>query len=326
LIQASFPLEISMRKLLIFTLLALIVLATSAMAGEEKGFIPIFNGRDLTGWNVAANPDGFRVEDGCMYTGGNNVGTGLLSTEDDYGNFIFRLEYMLSEVGNSGVMIRADSVRSLAWENGYEIQLLAPWTPWRDDLHCTGSIYGHVAITNRPDETTGKWHEMEIVCDRFRIIIAVDGKVTTWADMSTIESLSAKNLSGPLGLQDNHSATEQWVKFRNLRIRNLDREPDYVAKGFAYTNPRVRKQAHAAAVGLDTLMVAPLCELLAQEDSVSYAGAKKALFEVVAAASAPDAPVSVRSSVIETLKAQAAEIKSETGRHYLTRLMGMLEN
>jgi hypothetical protein len=316
-----------MHKLLISALLGLIVAVAPATAGgEEKGFVPIFNGQDLTGWNVAANPEGFRVEDGCMYTGGNNAGTGLLSTENDYGNFIFRFEYMLSEVGNSGVIIRGDSIRSLAWEKGYEIQLLAPWTPYRDDLHCTGSIYDHVAIVNRPDETTGKWHEMEIVCDRFQIIIAVDGEVTTWADMSTIKSLSTKSLSGPVGLQDNHSDAEQWFKFRNLRIRDLDKEPDYVARGFSYTNPRVRKQAHDAAVGLDTLMVAPLCELMATEDSVSSAGAKKALFQVVATASAPDAPASVRSSVIKTLQKQMAGLESEIGRYHLARLLGMLDN
>jgi len=314
-----------MHKSLIFALLTLSATAVASQAVDEKGFVSIFNGHSLAGWNVTANPDGFRVEDGCMYTGGNNAGTGLLCTDAEYGNFIFRFEYMLSEVGNSGVMIRPGSDQSLAWEKGYEIQLLAPWTPWRDDLHCTGSIYGHVAIINRPDETTGKWHEMEIVCDRFMIIITVDGKVTTWADMSTVKSLSAKSLRGPVGLQDNHSAAEQWVKFRNLRIRDLDREPDYVVRGFSYANPLVRKLTHESAAGLDTLMVAPLCGLLAEEDSLSSVGAKKALFEIVAAASAPDAPASVRSSVVKTLQTQSADIKSEIVRNHLAWLLGMLE-
>ena len=313
-----------MHKSLIFALLTLAATAVASQAVDEKGFVSIFNGHSLAGWNVAANPDGFRVEDGCMHTGGNNAGTGLLCTNAEYGNFIFRFEYMLSEVGNSGVMIRPGSDQSLAWEKGYEIQLLAPWTPWRDDLHCTGSIYGHVAIINRPDETTGKWHEMEIVCDRFTIIITVDGKVTTWADMSTVKSLSAKSLRGPVGLQDNHSAAEQWVKFRNLRIRDLDREPDYVVRGFSYADPRVRKLTHESAAGSDTLMVAPLCGLLAEEDSLSSVGAKKALFEIVAAASAPDAPASVRSSVVKTLQTQSAEIKSEIVRNHLAWLLGML--
>ncbi len=315
-----------MHKSLLFVLLTLIVSAASLFAaGEEKGFVPIFNGHDLAGWNVAANPDGFRVEDGLLVTGGGDGGLGLLCTTAEYGNFIFRFEYMLSGVGNSGVLLRSDSNPDLAWEKGYEIQLLAPWTPWRDDLHCTGSIYGHVAVVNRPDETTGKWHEMEIVCDRFQIIIAVDGEVTTWADMSMVKSLNAKSLRGPVGLQDNHGTAGQWAKFRNLRIRNLDLEPDYVAGGFAYTDSRVRKLAHEAAVELDTLIVAPLCELLAQEDSVSSVGAKKALFKIVAAASAPDAPAGVRLSVSKTLQAQRAGIKSEIVRKHLERLLGMLE-
>ncbi len=313
-----------MRKLLIFTLLTLATTAVAPLSAAEKGFVPIFNGHSLAGWNVAANPEGFRVEDGCMVTGGNNAGTGLLSTEAEYGNFIFRFEYMLSGVGNSGVMIRASSDQKLAWEKGYEIQLLAPWTPYRDDLHCTGSVYGHVAITNRPDETTGIWHQMEIVLDRYTIIITVDGEVTTWADMSTVESLSKKSLRGPVGLQDNHSAAEQWVKFRNVRIRDLDSEPDYVAGGFSYADPRVRKLTHQAAVQLDTLIVAPLCGLVAKEDSLSSVGAKKALFDIVAAASAPDAPAGVRGSVVKTLQAQRDGIKSEIVRGHLDRLLGLL--
>ncbi|MBW7997976.1 MAG: DUF1080 domain-containing protein [Candidatus Glassbacteria bacterium] len=315
-----------MRKSLIFALLTLAATAVASSAADERGFVSIFNGHDLAGWNTGACPDGFRVEDGCLVTGGGDGGPGLLCTAAAYGNFVFRFEYLLSGVGNSGVMIRADADEQLAWAKGYEIQLLAPWTPHRDDLHCTGSIYGHVAVTNRPDETTGVWHEMEIVCDRQLIIIAVDGKVTTWAEMNYVKSLRSKSLRGPLGLQTNHSGPDQWVKFRNLRLRELDREPDYVVKGFSSTDPRVRKLTHEAALKLDTLLAGQLCALLAEEDSVSSVGAKKALFDIVAAASAPAAPAPVRSSVIKTLQAQAAETESEIVRHHLEWLLGMLEN
>ena len=90
---------------------------------------------------------------------------------------------MLSKVGNSGVFIRRNpSVPG----DGFEVQLLAPWTPWRDDLHCTGSMYGHVAVTNRPDETTGLWYKMEIKCDRNIVTVSVNDTVTTVADIDTV--------------------------------------------------------------------------------------------------------------------------------------------
>ena len=97
-----------------------------------------------------------------------------------------------------------------------------------------------------------------------------------------------------------------------------------MVRGFSYADPRVRKLTHESTAGLDTLMVAPLCGLLAEEDSLSSVGAKKALFEIVAAASAPDAPASVRSSVVKTLQTQSAEIKSEIVRNHLAWLLGML--
>lgn len=314
-----------MRKLFLGIWLVLLSCGVPVKERVERGFISLFNGKDLTGWQVDEDsPPCFRVVDGCLVTGGGDGGLGLLCTEAEYGNYIFRFEWMLSDVGNSGILIRSDADVNLAWAKGFEVQLLAPWTPYRDDLHCTASIYGHVAVTNRPDETTGRWHKMEIICDRKDIIIAVDGELCTWADMDRVASLNEKLLRGRIGLQCNHSGTDQWVKFRNLRIRDLDREPEYVIKGFSYTDPRIRRLTNEAAVLLNALMVEPLCELMTEEDSISASGAKKALFDIAAIASAPDASEQLRSSVAKALDDQAGKSKSETVRSYVVWLLGLI--
>ena len=310
-----------MSKLLAWTCLTLLLVSSCSQKKPEKGFVSIFNGKDFSGWQFKGQPAGLRVEERCIYSGGADGGD-LLCTEKEYGNYILRLEWMLSEVGNSGVLIRCNP--DSAWDSGFEVQLLAPWTPWRDDLHCTGSIYGHAAVTNRPDETTGRWHQLEVVCDRKQIIIAVDGETCTWADMDRVESLRGKHLRGRIGLQGNHSDPRQWLKFRNLRLRDLDSDPDYVIRGFRDTDPRIRRDTHEAAVRLWGPIVPRLCSLIAEEDSLASAGARKALFEIAALASAPEAPKERRDAVVQALKDQAGSNGSETLRTYLGWLLGLL--
>ncbi|OGG00695.1 MAG: hypothetical protein A3F83_03845 [Candidatus Glassbacteria bacterium RIFCSPLOWO2_12_FULL_58_11] len=310
-----------MSKSLVCFSLALTLLFASNGKAAEKGFVSLFNGKDLSSWQFRGQPAGLRVEEGCIYSGGADGGD-LLWTEKEYGNYILRLEWMLSGVGNSGVLIRCTP--DSAWDSGFEVQLLAPWTPWRDDLHCTGSIYGYVAVTNRPDETTGRWHQLEVVCDRKQIIIAVNGETCTWADMDRVESLRGKHLRGRIGLQGNHSDPQQWLKFRNLRLRDLDLDPDYVIRGFRDTDPRIQRDTHGAAVKLGDTIVPRLCSLIAEEDSLPSAGARKALFEIAALASAPDAPKALRDKVVQALKDQAGSSGSETLRTYLGWLLGLL--
>lgn len=228
------------------------------------------------------NP-GFMVKDGILIGEPRN-GSNLF-TEAWYGNFILRFEYLLSSVGNSGVLIRSDPAN--AWQSGVEIQLLAPWTPYRDDLHCTASIYGHVAVTYRPDETTGIWHQMEIRCDRKRIEISVDDRVALTVDTDTVDSMIEKNLQGAIGFQSNHSKAGEFIHLKNIVLKNLDSDPDYVANGFLDEDARVRKQAHDAAVAMGSSMFDHIVRYLAGADVMARAGAKQVLFDITARVTAP---------------------------------------
>ena len=314
-----------MKRLVAFSLLILLLGTLPVISADDNNFVPIFNGKDLSGWE---HKRGFEVVNGILITSGSEGNN--LYTEKWYGNFILRLEFMLSKVGNSGVLIRSGPDN--AWRNGFEIQLLAPWTPWRDDLHCTASIYGHVAVTNRPDETTGRWYQMEIICDRKDITISVNGEVCTQANMDSLESLKNKNLRGVIGLQFNHAEKDgQWVKFRNLSIRDLDSEPDYVIKGFPDKDPRIRQSAHEAAVKLGRAIVGPLCLLMADDDPIASSGAKKALFDIVAQTSAPNADPLRKSELTNALKEQIKTLQSDIlqsdiAKNYLIWLLGMIGN
>lgn len=306
-------------KKIILVLCCAFLFGMSCFSQKNGKFVPLFNGKDLSNWTLE-KPDGFQVDNGELLTKSFGKGHDLY-TNKKYGNFIMRFEFKLSKVGNSGVFVHCETFNQGA---GYEVQLLAPWTPWRDDLHCTGSLYGHVAIQNRPDETTGIWHSMEIRCDRNLVTITTDGKLTTVASIDTVKSLAKKPYVGVIGLQANHANEKgQDARFRNMVIRDLDAEPDYVMKGFYEKSDRLRTQAEEAAANLGAPMVKPLAEAMAGSDIAAKSSAKQALFDLVSKATAPGASKKDKKEVASSLKGSVKSTKEEVTKNYLKWLLGM---
>ncbi len=294
--------------------------AMTASSQSEGRYTQIFNGSDLTGWNFL-KPGGFEVEKGELVT--RSEGNGFdIYTAKQYGNFIFRFEFLLSDVGNSGVFIRTNP---LELGTGFEVQLLAPWTPYRDDLHCTGSLYGHVAVKNRPDETTGKWYQMEIRCERELVTVLVDGQVVTLARIDTVKSLAGKPVSGYIGFQANHSPKkEQFAKFRNITILDLDADEDYVLKGFSETSGPMRKHTLESAAALGAPMVEPLARLMIDSNPAAREGARQVLFDIVARATAPGSDPEIKKEVGKALKKSIKGNKEREAVDYLRRLYAMV--
>ena len=309
-----------MKNFILINLFATLII-TSCFTQENDSFGLLFNGKDISQWTLGEE-GGFEVIKGELYTSSFGKGNNLF-TKKWYCNYILRLEYMLSDVGNSGVLIRCDP--QAPWETGVEVQLLAPWTPWRDDLHCTGSLYGHVEVTNRPDETTGIWHKMEIKCDRKIIKVSIDDTITTLANIDTVKTIEGKFLCGAVGLQVNHANIEgQYAKFRNIYIRDFDSEPEYVSGGFYKNDSLIRSQAHAAAITLGAKMVEPLVIMMSGENPVAKSGSKQVLFDIVARATAPQTTEIYKNDVATALKNSAKSTSSEITRNYLEWLIGMI--
>lgn len=140
-----------MMRLLSTLLLALIGL-TAATRADEPRWIPLFNGKDLTGWTIkiAKHPLGenfaqtFQVEDGILkvsYDGYDKFDQqyGHLFTNLAYSHYILRMEYrftgrMMADAPkyvnlNSGVMLHAQPPQSMRFDQGFpsslEMQFLA---------------------------------------------------------------------------------------------------------------------------------------------------------------------------------------------------------
>jgi hypothetical protein len=90
-------------------LTALALLATAGRA-DEAGFVPIFDGTSLEGWE--GKPEFWRVEDGAIVgetTAGNPTkgNTFLIWRAGEVDDFELKFEYRISDKGNSGVQYRS---------------------------------------------------------------------------------------------------------------------------------------------------------------------------------------------------------------------------
>ena len=188
-----------------------VAVAQISVTEEQEGFMPLFNGKDLDGWEVIGDADAWQVKDGVIVCTGK--GGGWLKSRWEFDDFIFRVEWRIKKGGNSGVFFRARPVAD-PWVHGFEVQIL-------DDggqigkTNC-GAIYGVLAPKANPVKA-GEWNTYEIRAIGGRVQVLFNGVLVHDVDVSQIPELANRPKRGYLGLQ-NHG---DHVEFRNLRIKEV---------------------------------------------------------------------------------------------------------
>jgi hypothetical protein len=203
---------------------------------KDDGFVPMFNGKDLTGWvNVNCAPSTFFVKDGEIITTGKP--TGYLRTAKQYENFIADFEWMhvnKTEVGNSGFFVWADPLPGVGtpYTRGIEVQVLVNLT-YKDkktgEITATSqgdlfSIHGATCKPDRPHplgwlrclpsenraKGGGEWNHY--------IVVAKDGVIKLHVNGKEVSGLSeCKPRKGYLALESEGAECH----FRNLKIKEL---------------------------------------------------------------------------------------------------------
>ena len=193
--------------------------AAAAFAAEvEEGFTPLFNGKDLTGWEGDAKL--WLVEDGVLI--GRSPGikyNDFLATEKSYSDFVLRFQVKLVEnKGNSGVQFRSKRVPPPSHEvSGYQADIAQGW--W-------GKLYDEArrnkVLAGPPDEVLkkavklGDWNDYEIEAVGNRVKLSINGVTTV--DYTEADEKIARE--GILAVQI-HSGGPMEVQFRNLRIKEI---------------------------------------------------------------------------------------------------------
>jgi 3-keto-disaccharide hydrolase len=239
----------------LFGFVVFLLAVTPAFADDrDTGFVPMFNGKDLTGWvNVNCHPDTFFVKNGMVITTGKP--TGYLRTEKQYENFIADFEWMHippkpGEVGNSGFFVWADPIPAVGtgYTRGIEVQVLVnlKYKNKKGEITATSqgdlfSIWGATCVPDRPHpegwarclpngdycKGEGEWNHYRVEANDGRITLEVNGHV-----VSGLNKCNPRK--GYLALESEGSE----CRFRNLKIKELpstNPKPEEIAdvdKGF----------------------------------------------------------------------------------------------
>ena len=137
------------KLLLIVCVLALMLPAGCKKASEEQsragpaeqveeGFLPIFNGKDLTGWQTSGDAK-WVVENGLLIgTQGDNNAPGDLFTKDTYKDFLATVTYRVEWPCNSGLWFRYQSP-----QKAYQADILEYKDPecYSGTLYCPGKMF-----------------------------------------------------------------------------------------------------------------------------------------------------------------------------------------
>ncbi|HEV3120355.1 MAG TPA: DUF1080 domain-containing protein [Isosphaeraceae bacterium] len=191
---------------------------------EDSGFVPLFNGESLAGWQkIGAKADVWRVEEGKLVCSGD--GGGWLATEKPYANFELRLEFRLSPGSNSGIYLRAPADTSHISRTGMEIQLLDETDPRYKDIkpwQRSGAIYHVKAPEPGHLKPTGEWNAIEIRAEGPHVVVRLNGATIVNDRLDAHPDLEAehtglKRKEGRIGLQSHNDR----VEFRKIRIKEL---------------------------------------------------------------------------------------------------------
>lgn len=182
---------------------------------DSDGYLPLFNGKDLTGWETTGT---WVVEDGGVLALKPKPGKrGIFSyrlflwTKWTFRDFKLDFEFKLAEGGDSSVFLRSQSLGGFI-----EIELTdsygkqGPLTT--DDC---GAVQKVSPPSKNMAKPAGEWNRMVIACKGNLLQVELNGEQVINLDYDELgKSVPA---SGKIGLQDwGHPA---W--FRNIRIKKL---------------------------------------------------------------------------------------------------------
>lgn len=138
---------------------------------NDKGWIPLFNGKNLDGWKVGENASTFSIENGAIKVAGPRAHLFYMGDVENHNfhNFEFKASVMTKPKANSGIYIHTQYQEGGWPAHGYEVQVNNSQGDWKR----TGSLYDIVNVMEtyvKDDE----WYTEYIKVEGKRIIIKIN--------------------------------------------------------------------------------------------------------------------------------------------------------
>tara|TARA_B100001248_G_scaffold176052_1_gene133671 strand:- start:1353 stop:1940 length:588 start_codon:yes stop_codon:yes gene_type:complete len=175
----------------------------------------LFNGKDLNGWKVYGTEKWY-VQDGeLVCESGPNKEYGYLATNQNYKNFILKLDFFQESDGNSGVFFRSSIEGTKI--SGWQVEVAPP------GLHSGGiyESYGRgwlIKPSKKYDDIIKmmSWNKMKIK--------VLNENITTWINGKKMIQISDSKIgeaNGSIALQI-HDGGGIKVRWKNIRVKEID--------------------------------------------------------------------------------------------------------
>ncbi|MFC4874975.1 3-keto-disaccharide hydrolase [Negadavirga shengliensis] len=197
------------KKNALWPLSALLLLACTA--SDE---IELFNGKDLTGWQVYGTEKWY-VEDGVLVSeSGPDAEYGYLGTDENYRDFELTAEFKQDRDGNSGIFFRSNFEGTKV--SGWQVEVAPPGND-------TGGIYESYGrgwlVKPDPEKDKhlkfGEWNDIKVRVEGDRVITWLNGvEMVDYSDEKIGEG------EGQIALQI-HSGGGLKISWRNIKLREL---------------------------------------------------------------------------------------------------------
>ena len=195
----------------------------------EAGWRLLFDGNSLDQWRSYQEDsvnDGWGVENGCLARLGWG---GDLITREQFGDFELKLEWRISEAGNSGIFIRGDESESTIHHTGFEMQVLdnVGHSDASIPSHRAGAYYDMIVPDHDTSKPVGYWNQVHIIAVGPDVEFRLNGRQTAkftqgspeWQALYEASKFTSRPrygtlLKGHIGLQDHFDK----VWYRNIRV------------------------------------------------------------------------------------------------------------
>lgn len=186
-------------------------------------FESLFDGRSLAGWTGAVKD--YEVKEGAIACKSGRGG--VLHSEDRYGDFRVRFEFLLPPGGNNGLAIRYPGRGSPAYDGLCELQVLDNRARKYEDLkpwQYHGSAYGLFPAHRGYLRAPGEWNFQVVTVRGYHVTVELNGTLILEADLDAKQAPADGREHRGLALREGFfgfCGHNDPVRFRALAIERL---------------------------------------------------------------------------------------------------------
>lgn len=198
----------------------------------DQGWNLLFDGETTDGWrgyNRTDFPDGWEVEDGTLYC---TCAGGDILYDQQFLNFHLKIDWKISEGGNSGVFILAQEIEDRPiWHTAPEVQILDNEAhPDVNPDQFAPALYDLIPPFVQNTRLAGEWNTIEVLLNEGELTIRQNGADAVQTQIGTSDwnqmvdeskfpvEIFGQLEPGYIAVQDH--GDEVW--FRNIKILELN--------------------------------------------------------------------------------------------------------